>query len=302
MSTTPTKGVHTMLFGRNNATSPENYDNKIAALKHRIDSTDAVVIGAGSGLSAAAGLLYSGQRFQRLFADYIEHYGFKDMYSAAFYPHKSLEEFWGYFSKHILYNRYEQDLNSTYSNILKLVENKNYFVITTNVDHIFQKSGFEKRRLLYTQGDYGLFQCSVPCTNETYDNEEIVRVMAEKQHDFKIPTELVPHCPKCGAPMTTNLRKDSTFVEDSGWHKAYGRYEDFIRKNSRSNVLFLEFGVGFNTPSIIKYPFWQMTYANENAFFACVNSSEAVCAKEIKNRAILIENDICEVACKLAEL
>ncbi len=275
--------------------STESYSDKIYRLKEALQRADAVVIGAGAGLSTSAGLSYSGQRFERLFADYIEKYDFSDMYSAAFYPHESLEEFWGYFSRHILYNRYEQELNDVYQDLLGLVTDKEYFVITTNVDHLFQKTGFDKERLFYTQGDYGLFQCSLPCHNETYDNFEVITKMVKSQRDFKIPTELIPYCPKCGKPMTTNLRKDSAFAEDEGWHRAYGRYEAFIAAKSRKNVLFLELGVGFNTPSIIKYPFWQMTYNNKNATFASVNLNAPDCAREIVDRSVLIEGDIKDV-------
>ncbi len=281
-----------MLFKENIENHEKSYSEKIAILKNYIDQAEVVVIGAGAGLSASAGLVYSGERFERLFSDFQEKYGFSDMYSGAFYPHKSLEEFWGYFSKHIFYNRYEQDLNDTYQNLLKLVEGKEYFVITTNVDHIFQKSGFDKNRLFYTQGDYGLFQCSVPCHNMTYDNKEIVYKMVEKQVDLKIPSELIPYCPKCRKPMTTNLRKDNTFVQDEGWDNAMRKYELFLKENSGRKTLFLELGVGFNTPSIIKYPFWQMTYNNEKANFASINLTETYCAKEIVDRSVLIEKDI----------
>ncbi len=270
----------------------ETYSDKIADLKQQIVDAQAIIIGAGAGLSAAAGLAYGGDRFKKLFPDYIQRYGLNDMYSAAFFPHKTLEEFWAYFSRHILYNRYEQELNDTYKNLLALVDNRNYFIITTNVDHIFQKTGFDKKRLFYTQGDYGLFQCSVPCHNKTYDNKELVYEMVKRQHDFKIPTELIPYCEKCGEPMTTNLRKDNTFVEDEGWKKALDRYTDFIEENKQKRTLFLELGVGFNTPSIIKYPFWEMTYNNKQAVFASIDVNEPVCAKEIIKQSILIEKDI----------
>ncbi len=284
-----------MFLKKKTTPSIESYSEKIAKLKKAIDDAEVVVIGAGSGLSASAGLLYTGERFERLFSDYIEKYGFRDMYSAAFYPHKSLEEFWGYMSRHIYYNRYEQGLNATYENLLKLVSGKDYFIITTNVDHIFQSTGFDKERLFYTQGDYGLLQCSVPCHNKTYDNKELIYEMVEKQQDFKIPTELIPYCPICGKPMTTNLRKDSAFVQDDGWDNAMSRYEKFIKESKGKKVLFLELGVGFNTPSIIKYPFWQMTYSNKNAVFASINVGEAICAKEITGQAVLFDDDINKV-------
>ncbi len=288
------------MFSKKKTTlSTENCSERIDKLKKAINDAEVIIIGAGAGLSSSAGLLYTGERFKRLFADYIKQYDFKDMYSAAFYPHKTLEEFWGYFSKHIYYNRYEQTLNDAYSNLFKLVTGKDYFVITTNVDHIFQKAGFDKERLFYTQGDYGLFQCSLPCHNKTYDNMEIIYEMVERQRDFKIPTELIPYCPKCNRPMTTNLRKDDTFVEDEGWNNALVRYENFIKKNAQSNLLFLELGVGFNTPSIIKYPFWQMTYNNKNALYASINDKEPVCAKEIEDKSILIQGDIGSVLEKI---
>ncbi len=261
-------------------------------LKNHINGADAIIIGAGSGLSAAAGLMYSGKRFETLFPDFIERYHFTDMYSAAFHPHETLEEFWGYFSKHIYYNRYAQDINNTYENLLQLVRDKNYFVLTTNVDHLFQKTGFDKKKLFYTQGDYGLFQCSVPCHKQTYDNSQLVLDMITKQENLKIPTELIPYCPICGKPMTTNLRKDATFVEDDGWHSAAKKYESFIKENKNKRIVFLELGVGFNTPSIIKYPFWQMTYENKNAIYVCINSGDMVCAREIVPQSIMIDYDI----------
>ncbi len=223
------------------------------------------------------------------------------MYSAAFYNHKTSEEFWGYFCRHIYFNRYNQQLNDVFKNLLKLVLDKNYFVITTNVDHIFQKSGFSKERLFYTQGDYGLFQCSKPCHNKTYDNEDIVIEMLNKTKDLKIPTELIPTCPECGALMTTNLRKDSSFVEDEGWHNAYLRYERFIQENSRKKVLYLELGVGYNTPSIIKYPFWQFTNSNNNALYASINMQQGGVPAEISEKAIEIEEDIAKVLNDLVE-
>ncbi len=239
--------------------------------------------------------MYSGERFERLFSDFIEKYNLVDMYSAAFYPYKNLESFWGYFCKHIYYNRYEQNLNSTYEDLLSLVVDKNYFVITTNVDHVFQKTGFDKERLFYTQGDYGLFQCSVPCHDKTYDNYEQITEMLKNQHGLKIPTALIPLCPVCKKPMTTNLRKDNAFVEDNGWHRASERYEKFIKENKNKKVLFLELGVGFNTPSIIKYPFWQMSYKNKNATYACINLNEAICPPEIEEKSVLVEGNIHDI-------
>lgn len=257
------------------------------------------MIGAGAGLSTSAGFVYKGERFQRYFSDFEEAYGFHDMYSGGFYPYKTPEEFWAYWSRYIYVNRYMSAPKSVYNDLLELVKDKDYFVITTNVDHQFQKAGFDKERLFYTQGDYGLFQCSRPCCQKTYDNEALVKEMIARQEEMKIPSELVPCCPVCGAPMSMNLRSDDTFVEDEGWHAAAGWYQQFLRSRRHQSVLFLELGVGYNTPGIIKYPFWQMTAENPKAIYACINDGQAVCPKEIEGQAICIDGDIGDVLSQL---
>ena len=256
---------------------------------------DAVVIGAGAGLSTSAGFVYTGERFHKYFSDFEEKYGFHDMYSGGFYPYKTLEEHWAYWSRYIYVNRYMDALKPLYQELLEFVKEKDYFVITTNVDHCFQKAGFDKKRLFYTQGDYGLFQCSVPCDIDTYDNEKIIRRMVDEQRDMKIPTELIPKCPKCGEPLTMNLRSDDKFVEDEGWHLTAGRYENFLQARKNQRILFLELGVGYNTPGIIKYPFWQMTAENPKAAYVCINYGEAVCPREIERQSICIDGDIGQV-------
>ena len=271
----------------------------IAGLREALDTADAVVVGAGAGLSASAGLTYSGERFQRYFGDFQAKYGIRDMYSGGFYPFESLEEYWAWWSRQILVNRYEKAPEPVYENLLRLVRDKDYFVLTTNVDHQFQLAGFDKKRLFYTQGDYGLWQCSKPCHQETYDNEETVRRMFAEQREMRVPAELIPHCPKCGRPMTMNLRCDSTFVQDEGWYAAARRYEDFLRHHKGMRVLFLELGVGGNTPVIIKYPFWKMTLENRKATYACVNQEEAHIPPEIRKRSICLTRDI---GCVLEEL
>ncbi len=273
--------------------------NDIEKLKQEIETADAILIGAGSGLSTSAGMSYSGERFEKYFSDFHQKYGITDMYSGGFYPFDTFEEYWAWWSRHILINRYDVNVGKPYSDLLELVKDKDYFVLTTNVDHQFQMAGFDKKRLFYTQGDYGLFQCSKPCHQKTYDNEEIIREMAAKQEDMRIPTELIPHCPICGAPMSVNLRCDNTFVEDEGWHKAKNRYDDFIRRHENLHILFLELGVGANTPVIIKYPFWQMTYQNPKAVYACINKGEAICPREITKRSICIDDDIGTVLSQL---
>jgi len=272
--------------------STKDHSAEIDRLKNEIETADAIVIGAGAGLSTAAGFTYSGERFEKYFSDFIEKYQFRDMYSGGFYPFESLEEHWAYWSRYIYINHYMDVDNGTYKGFFKLVKDKDYFVLTTNVDHQFQKAGFDKHRLFYTQGDYGLFQCSQPCCQETYDNEACIQDMLKTQKNMRIPTELIPHCPKCGKPMTMNLRADDTFVQDKGWYRAAERYEEFLRRHKNLHILFLELGVGYNTPAIIKYSFWQMTAKNSKAVYACVNFGEAFCPKQIQSQAICINIDI----------
>ncbi len=269
-------------------------------LKEALRETDAIIVGAGAGLSTSAGFTYSGERFQRHFADFIGKYGFTDMYSAGFYPFPSEEEHWAYWSRHIYYNRYVPAPKPVYDNLLKLLKDKDYFVITTNVDHQFQKAGFDKQRLFYTQGDYGLFQCAKPCHQKTYDNKKMVKRMIAEQQDMRIPTELIPHCPVCSGPMKVNLRADETFVEDEGWHAASERYTEFIRRHKDGKVLFLDLGSGGNTPVIFKIPFIRWTMQNPNATYATVNLGEAFTVDQIADRSIVIDADINDVLNQLA--
>ena len=273
----------------------KNYSEKIEIIKALIDDADAVIIGAGAGLSTAAGYTYSGERFKKYFYDFYKKYGFDNMYYGGFYPYKTPEEKWAFWSRYIYINRFMPIPNDTYGKLFELVKDKDYFVLTTNVDHCFQRSGFDKKRLFYTQGDYGLFQCSEPCHNKTYDNEEIIRKMYDTEKNMKIPTELIPVCPVCGGPMTTNLRADDRFVQDEGWYAACGRYEDFIRRHEGLKTVYLELGVGYNTPVIIKYPFWKQTAQNENASYVCINLGEADAPPEIRNRSVCIDADIAKV-------
>ena len=284
-----------MFSGMSVTKSTETYSDEVKKLKEALVSADAVVIGAGAGLSTSAGFTYSGERFHKNFSDFEDKYGFHDMYSGAFCHYDTPEEHWAYWSRFITVNRYMDAPKPVYKEIFELVKNKDYFVITTNVDHCFQKAGFDKSRLFYTQGDYGLFHCSKPCCNETFDNENIIRRMMEQQKDMRIPSELLPVCPHCGNPMTMNLRSDNKFVEDEGWLIAAERYENFLRTRENSRILYLELGVGYNTPVIIKYPFWQMTAKNPNAVYACINYGEAVCPAEIEQRSICIDSDIGKV-------
>ena len=279
---------------------------EIEKLRKALQSADAIIVGAGAGLSTAAGFTYSGERFQQHFADFIRQYGFTDMYSAGFYPFPTKEEKWAYWSRHIYYNRYVPAPKPVYDNLLKLLKDKDHFVITTNVDHQFQKAGFDKKRLFYTQGDYGLFQCAKPCHPKTYDNEDVIKRMIAEQMDMRIPSELVPKCPVCGGPMAMNLRSDETFVEDEGWHAASKRYADFIRRHlnvetrhgtslPNGKILFLDLGSGGNTPIVFKIPFIQWTMQNPNAIYATINLGEAFTVDQIADRSIVIDADINDV-------
>ena len=281
-----------MFLRKQTSESTENYSDQIKRLQEEIETADAIVIGAGSGLSAAAGLTYEGERFQKYFSDFAAKYPIRDIYSGGFYAFSNLEEHWAWWSRHIYYNRYVDAPKPVYKDLLKLVNSKDYFVLTTNVDHQFQRAGFDKKRLFYTQGDYGLFQCSEPCCRETFDNEGIVKEMIEKQRNMRIPTDLIPYCPHCGKPLTVNLRCDDTFVQDGGWYQAQSRYQDFLRCHEGLHILFFELGVGANTPVIIKYPFWRMTAQNKQATYVSINFGEAICPNEIKKQAICINGDI----------
>ena len=274
----------------------------IARLKRELDTADAVVIGAGAGLSTSAGFTYGGERFHRYFSDFEAEYGYHDMYSGGFYPYATPEERWAFWSRTIYINRYQDPPKPVYQDLLQLVRGKDYFVLTTNVDHCFQRAGFAKDRLFYTQGDYGLWQCSVPCQNRTWDNETQVRAMLAEQQDRRIPSGRVPFCPVCGAPMTMNLRSDASFVEDEGWHAAQARYRDFVHRTADKKVLLLELGVGGNTPGIIKYPFWQMACRNARSFLVCLNLHEAFCPPELKGRSLCLAADIYAVLCALTDL
>ncbi|MBS5503049.1 MAG: Sir2 silent information regulator family NAD-dependent deacetylase [Firmicutes bacterium] len=276
-----------------------DYSQKIERLKAELQGADAILIGAGSGLSTSAGLTYGGERFLRYFSDFHEKYGITDMYSGGFYPFPSLEEYWAWWSRHIYYNRYDVTHGKPYADLLELVRSRNYFVLTTNVDHQFQLAGFDKTRLFYTQGDYGLWQCSEPCHQATYDNEAVVRRMIAEQADMRVPSELIPHCPKCGKPMTMNLRCDDTFAQDAGWYAAAHQYEDFLHRYGTDRILFLELGVGGNTPGIIKVPFLRMTAQNPRATYACINLGEAITMKVLKAQSILLDADIGKVLSNL---
>lgn len=283
--------------------------NNILKLADAIQKADVILIGAGSGLSTAAGFTYEGQRFQTYFSDFEKKYGFTDMYTGGFYPYETLEEYWAYWSRYIYINRYMNPPKNVYQQLLSLMQDKDYFVLTTNVDHCFQKASFDKNRLFYTQGDYGLFQCYKPCHNNTYDNKEIIQEMVlsqgftiekdntltlpvQAQPKMQIPSRLIPYCSHCGNPMSMNLRADDSFVQDEGWYKAATHYNDFLQRHQNMNILFLELGVGMNTPGIIKYPFWKMCAHNPNATYACINTSQAYAPNEIKKQSICIKDDI----------
>ena len=292
-------------------------NEKVMQLKERLRQADAVIIGAGAGLSTAAGFVYAGERFERYFSDFSRKYGFRDMYSGGFYPYPAQEEFWAYWSRYIWINRYMDAPKSTYENLFRLVREKDCFVLTTNVDHCFQKAGFDKKRLFYTQGDYGLFQCSKPCCKKTWDNEAMIQNLVLSQgfiigaHNelllpegktvsMTVPSDLLPICPNCGRPMTMNLRSNDKFVEDEGWQAAAAEYETWMTAHQREKIVFLEIGVGYNTPGIIKYNFWQQVYQNPEATYACLNMEDSRIPKEIADQSILISGDSDQIIRNLA--
>lgn len=294
--------------------APTNTPDGVGKLRDALKEAEAVIIGAGAGLSTSAGFIYTGERFEKYFRDFAEKYHFEDMYSGGFQVMRlPPEELWAYWSRYIYINRYMNPPKPVYEKLFELVRDKDYFVLTTNVDHCFQKVGFDKQRLFYTQGDYGLWQCSEPCHNKTYDNAEAVRAMVEAQGfviaedgttltvpegvtlKMTVPTELVPHCPVCGKPMSMNLRADDTFIEDEGWHRAAERYSDFLRRHRDMKVLFLETAVGWNTPSIVKYSFWRMANEWPDATYACLNYGEAYAPEEIAGKSICINGDIGDI-------
>ena len=303
-------------FNRNMSFGTDSKEERISGLKKEIETADAILIGAGAGLSTSAGLTYSGERFERYFFDFAKKYGISDIYSGGFYPFSDDESRWAWWARHIYSNRYIDAPKPVYQELLSLLKDKDYFVVTTNVDHQFQRAGFDKKRLFYTQGDYGLFQSVNQSVRKTYDNEEwvmkamdaqgfvkdergIFQVPEDGNLKMRIPSEMLPKCPDDGSDVTMNLRADDSFVEDEGWHRASAAYADFLRRHENLHVLYLELGVGANTPVIVKYPFWQMTLANEKAVYACINYGEAFCPGEIANRSICIDGDIGDVLMKI---
>ena len=291
--------------------STGNYSKEeaIRHLKKAMQEAEAIVVGAGAGMSTSAGLTYSGERFEKYFFDFAEKYGISDIYSGGFYPFSNAQIRWAWWARHIYFNRYVEPPKPVYRALLSLLEDKNYFVITTNVDHQFQRAGFAKERLFYTQGDYGLFQSVNPQIKRTYDNEAwvmkameaqgfvknengVFRVPDTKAITMELPTDLIPTSPDDGSELTTNLRADDSFVEDEGWYRASEAYYHFLKVNEKKRMLFLELGVGANTPVIIKYPFWQMTMENKHAVYACINYGEAFAPREMKDKSICIDGDI----------
>ena len=306
--------IKTGLFTKKSSKPDED---KIAELKRKLAAYDAVVIGAGAGLSAAAGFEYGGAKFQKYFGDLARVFGIKDMYSGGFYPYPKAENRWAFWSRNSYFNRYVAPPKPVYEQLLKLVREKDYFVLTTNVDHQFQRAGFSKKRLFYTQGDYGLWQCATPCHGKNYDNREKVEEMllaqgfVRTEHGIdlppegiaaiksEIPTELIPKCPVCGEEMTMNLRVDDSFLEDAGWLEASERYREFLAEHKERPLLFLEIGTGYNTPGIIKYPFWQMTAEFPSAYYICLNLTELEVPEKIAKKSLSVGGDFAAIVREL---
>lgn len=271
------------------------YEDQIDRAAKNIRNTDCVIIGAGAGASTAAGIQYGGKRFTDNFAEFIKKYGeyyMTDMYAAGFYPYPSEEAKWGYWSKHALMNCFDPPALPLYTELYDLVKNKEYFVLTTNVDHQFYKAGFDEKRIFATQGDYGKIQCQKACHSKTYDAKDLFRKMDKARRDCLIPSELVPKCPVCGGNMAMNLRCDNYFVEDEAWHEAADRYAGFLEQHKDKKVVLLELGVGFNTPIIIRFPFEKMVRENSSYSLIRLNMDEAVVPESFGERAIGIGGDM----------
>ena len=272
----------------------EKFVQRLDNFVKTINEADYIIIGAGAGLSTAAGIEYTGKRFEDNFKDYIDEYGFTDLYSSGFYPFKTSEEKWAYWARHIAINRFDVGETEVYTKLRQLVEDKDYFILTTNVESQFPINGFDTNRIFATQGDYGLLQCSKPCHDKLYNNEKQVREWIAKTKDFKIPTELIPKCPICGSEMDINLRKDDTFVEDDAWRVMRKKYEDFLSRIDGKLAL-VEIGVGFNTPAIIRYPFEQITYNSDNTTLIRINKDYADAIAENKDKTISFDEDVLEI-------
>ena len=270
----------------------ETFADKIEKARNALKQADAIIIGAGAGLSTAGGITYSGQRFEENFRDFITKYGMTDMYTAGFYSFKTEEEKWAYWSRHIRMHRYDAPVSEVYKQLLELVSVKPYFVVTTNVDAQFYRAGFDADRIWAVQGDYGKFQCAEACHDTLYDNHDVIVEMTERQKDCRIPSELVPRCPRCGERMEVNIRKDRYFVEDEQWRKERERYEKFLNEVKDRKIVFLELGVGFNTPTIIRLPFEKMVASLPSATLVRVNLSYPELMAKIEARSVVIADDI----------
>ena len=282
-------------------TSTGDFSRCVDRIADAISEADAVLVGAGAGLSTAAGFAYAGPRFDENFADFRDAYGIADMYSGGFYPFLDQETYWAWWSRMIWLNRYDCPVGQPYLDLVQMLQGRDYFVLTTNVDHQFQRAGIDRDRLFYTQGDYGLLQCSKPCHQATYDNEDLVRRMVAEQRDLRVPAELVPRCPRCGEPMVPNLRCDDTFVEDEGWHTAARRYDAFLHQHCRDRIVLLEVGVGGNTPVIIKYPFWKLASQNRHATYVQLNKGEMLAPSQLERQSVLLDCDAAEALSAVRE-
>ncbi len=276
----------------------EMFQERLEKGKSAINQADFILLGGGAGLSAAAGIKYSGPRFTENFGPFIKKYGLTDMYSAGFYPFKTEEERWAYWSKHISINRYEPDATPLYKDLFKLVRDRDYFVITTNVESQFMKAGFSPDKLFEVQGNYGELQCTKGCHQKSYPNESIIKEMVNKTVDCKIQSDLVPKCPVCGGKMDPHLRINQYFVQDENWYEMNQAYNEFLQKTKGKKIIYMELGIGFNTPGIVRYPFERMTYENDHATLIRLNKDNPDGIEENKDKTIAFTEDMQEVVTK----
>lgn len=278
-----------------------SYKKRLEQAKRALEGAEYVLLGGGAGLSAAAGITYSGKRFTEHFEPFINKYGFTDLYTSSFYPFRTEEENWAYWAKHISINRFEIGATRLYEDLFQLVKEKEYFVISTNVESQFVKAGFPEDKVFEIQGDYSYLQCEKGCHDTLYYNEAVVKEMIEQTRDCRIPTDLVPKCPVCGGRMDVNLRKNGYFVQDEKWYESERRYKEFLSSTTEERIVYAELGVGFNTPGIIRYPFERMTYNNVNATLIRFNLEHPEGAPENKFRTIAFTEDMQKIVRDLME-
>lgn len=271
------------------------YKKEIAILLEKIEQSDAICIGAAAGMSTASGQRHhyeSDSNFKKYFSEFEKKYGFQGTFNGFYYPYKTAEER-GAFMITALKLQFDLPVGETYENLYELVKNKNYFVVTTNQDMQFHHL-FPDEKVGTIQGDNAYFQCRRPCHDGLYSSREIVERLYEKIKDCKIPSELIPRCPKCGGELEPWVR-GYTFLEGKKYKEQYKKWEDFLHNNLHKKILFLELGVGRMTPMFIREPFWNFTDQLPQAYYVAVNPKDACMPEELEGKGTIIYEDIAAV-------